>query len=386
MMVILDASKGSQKAIGKDTAVDLLIQMIENGPREFDFNREQLQEVLRLGAQVFIEECTLLEVDALLDFLSSQAEQYSPTLQIPVPCMVYGDTHGQYSDLLRWFNLNGWPYETRCVFLGDFVDRGSHGVELFAMLTCLKVCFPDNLFVLRGNHEEESLNQLYSFATEVYNKFDGRSTGLHSFAKCLNRNIFQRNSPNRKDRRTPCTTISRDIREIVRPIDEFIKGTLACDLVWSDPDTLNTVAEYEPNFEREATVGIGQLFSQAAVKDVCKRLKVKMIIRGHQAPLHGYARWAGGLLITLFSAPAYKGDTEETVNLGACIEAPVSGDLIVKQLKVTETVRRKRARDVHTRHKAHRSSLLDPSHNFLEVLPNAVGNDLPLNESKIYKS
>lgn len=161
-MVILDASKGSQKAIGKDTAVDLLIQMIENGPREFDFNREQLQEVLRLGAQVFIEECTLLEVDALLDFLSSQAEQYSPTLQIPVPCMVYGDTHGQYSDLLRWFNLNGWPYETRsgtlcdaqrtishlkekcsslcrCVFLGDFVDRGSHGVELFAMLTCLKV-------------------------------------------------------------------------------------------------------------------------------------------------------------------------------------------------------------------------------------------------------
>ncbi|KAK6050842.1 hypothetical protein COOONC_11653 [Cooperia oncophora] len=93
--------------------------MIENGPGEFDFNRAQLKEVLRMGAGIFLEECSLLEIS--------------------LPCMVYGDTHGQYSDLLRWFNLNGWPHETRCVFLGDFVDRGSHGVELFALLTCLKV-------------------------------------------------------------------------------------------------------------------------------------------------------------------------------------------------------------------------------------------------------
>ncbi|KAK6052807.1 hypothetical protein COOONC_09688 [Cooperia oncophora] len=82
----------------------------------------------------------------------------------------------------------------------------------------------------------------------------------------------------------------QDIREIARPIDEFMKGTLACDLVWSHPDTLN------------------------------------------KAPLHGYARWADGLLITLFSAPAYKGSSEDTVNLGACIEVPVSGDLVVKQV------------------------------------------------------
>ncbi|KAK6017452.1 hypothetical protein OSTOST_17029 [Ostertagia ostertagi] len=104
---------------GKECAADLLVKMIENGPREFLFNRKQLQSVLRMAADVFLDECSLLE--------------------IPLPCMVYGDTHGQYSDLLRWFNLNGWPHETRCVFLGDFVDRGSHGVELFALLACLKV-------------------------------------------------------------------------------------------------------------------------------------------------------------------------------------------------------------------------------------------------------
>lgn len=53
--------------------------------------------------------------------------------------MVYGDIHGQYSDLHRWFNLNGWPSQVRSVFLGDFVDRGSHGIEVVALLTALKV-------------------------------------------------------------------------------------------------------------------------------------------------------------------------------------------------------------------------------------------------------
>ncbi|VDM68538.1 unnamed protein product [Strongylus vulgaris] len=105
---------------GQKAAEDLLIQMIDNGPREFEFDRVQLIEVLRLAAALFLSEDTLLE--------------------IPVPCIIYGDTHGQYSDLLRWFNLNGWPHETRSVFLGDFVDRGAHGVELFTLIVCLKVC------------------------------------------------------------------------------------------------------------------------------------------------------------------------------------------------------------------------------------------------------
>ncbi|ETN72097.1 hypothetical protein NECAME_19026, partial [Necator americanus] len=88
---ITDASK-TQFTSGQHAAEDMLTQLLDNGPREFHFDRLQLQEVLRLGAEIFLAEDTLLEV--------------------PLPCTVYGDTHGQYSDLLRWFNLNGWPHET----------------------------------------------------------------------------------------------------------------------------------------------------------------------------------------------------------------------------------------------------------------------------------
>ncbi|EPB69510.1 Ser/Thr phosphatase family protein [Ancylostoma ceylanicum] len=358
------ASK-TQATTGQQAAEELLIQLIDNGPREFHFDRAQLQEVLRLGAQIFFSEDSLLEV--------------------PVPCIVYGDTHGQYSDLLR------------CVFLGDFVDRGSHGVELFTLITCLKVCFPDNIFVLRGNHEEESLNQLYSFASEVQLKFDSKMSNLNTGPGSMYshfKNVFM-NLPlacliggdilAMHGGISPMLRNLQDIQQIERPIDEFVKGTLACDLVWSDPDTLNNVEKYEPNLEREATVGIGQLFSKSAVKETCRRLGVKMIIRGHQAPLHGYASWAGGRLITLFSAPAYKGSTEETVNLGACIEAPETGELIIKQLKVNETIRKKRAHDVHTRQIARANVLGDSEGEFAQVLPVSLAENLAIDKTHIYK-
>ncbi|EYB88324.1 hypothetical protein Y032_0249g127 [Ancylostoma ceylanicum] len=103
------------------------------------------------------------------------------------------------------------------------------------------------------------------------------------------------------------------------------------------------------------------------------------------APLHGYASWAGGRLITLFSAPAYKGSTEETVNLGACIEAPETGELIIKQLKVNETIRKKRAHDVHTRQIARANVLGDSEGEFAQVLPVSLAENLAIDKTHIYK-
>ncbi|VDM69109.1 unnamed protein product, partial [Strongylus vulgaris] len=243
------------------------------------------------------------------------------------------------------------------------------------------ICFPENIFIIRGNHEEESLNQLYSFISEVQLKFDGEQIfKIHDISNLTGRNIlakttsFSQLSPGPMYKHfkevfinlplacliggdilamhggiSPMLTSLKDIQNIERPIEEFVKGTLACDLVWSDPDTDNYVKKYEPNFERETTMGIGQLFSKSAVKETCERLGVKMIIRGHQAPLHGYATWANGRLITLFSAPAYKGSTEDTVNMGACIQAAETGKLTIKQLKVSETLRKKRSDDAYSR-------------------------------------
>ncbi len=44
------------------------------------------------------------------------------------------------------------------VFLGDYVDRGPYGVEVIYTLARLKLANPDQVVVLRGNHEDVGMN------------------------------------------------------------------------------------------------------------------------------------------------------------------------------------------------------------------------------------
>ena len=53
-----------------------------------------------------------------------------------------------------------------------------------------------------------------------------------------------------------------------------------------------------------------------------------------QAPLDGYAIWVEGRLVTLFSAPGYKGKLSRTINMGATLEIANNGDIIVYQAGV----------------------------------------------------
>ncbi|EJD75971.1 serine/threonine-protein phosphatase [Loa loa] len=326
-------------SVPEDLNGDLLLKLIRNGPKQFTFKFEEIREILLQGARVFLEEPTLIEV--------------------PLPCVVYGDIHGQYSDLHRWFNLNGWPSQVRSLFLGDFVDRGSHGIEVVALLTALKVRFPKNIFLCRGNHEEESLNRAYSFYEEVCARFSGNFEGkdgraLYPYFRSLFSNLplaalIGGRILGMHGGISPRLTSLQAIREIRRPLEEFEVGSLECDLVWSDPDTSPDRTGFRSNFEREPLYGIGQLFASDTVQNLCKKLGIDMLIRGHQAPLHGYALFSNGCMLTLFSAPGYKGSSNSDINMGASLEISTSMNISIKQIQVTEKFRQKRITETEQR-------------------------------------
>lgn len=248
-------------------------------------------------------------------------------LELEAPLKICGDIHGQYYDLLRLFEYGGFPPHSNYLFLGDYVDRGKQSLETICLLLAYKIKYPENFFLLRGNHECASINRIYGFYDECKRRYNVKL--WKTFTDCFNclpvAAIVEEKIFCCHGGLSPHLENIEDIRKLQRPVDVPDSGLL-CDLLWSDPD--RDVVEWGSNDR-----GVSYVFGPRVVYDFCKKYDLDLVCRAHQVVEDGYEFFASRQLVTLFSAPNYCGEFD---NAGAMMSVDSTLMCSFQILKPTE--------------------------------------------------
>lgn len=256
---------------------------------------------------------------------------------------VCGDTHGQYWDTLNLFKINGIPsVDNPYVFNGDFVDRGSWGMENVLLLYAMKVKDPSAVHLNRGNHELIEANLIYGFAGECMKKYDEMLFDLfsESFRKLslchlISKEIFcchgglpgpnprifvpgMSHDPSDAIPLNVSTMKLADIAAVDREtelqagtykaaVDEPYEGIqpskvpderIVIDLMWADP---RGTTGYGPSYRKSRGVF---MFGPDVTEKFCEDNGLKYVIRSHEVKEFGWKQ-DHPQLYTVFSAPDY---------------------------------------------------------------------------------
>ncbi|THD25057.1 Serine/threonine-protein phosphatase [Fasciola hepatica] len=261
------------------------------------------------GVRVNLSE---LECIALCCLVKPIFESETMLLRIQAPVKVCGDIHGQFYDLLRLFDVCEYPPNSRFLFLGDYVDRGQQSVETVCLLFALKIKYPRGFFMLRGNHESEIVNRVYGFREELKERFGKSKVHKHfvsvfnvmPVAAVIENSIFCCHGGLSPDLipevHKPLDTL---INQIQRPTEVPRQGLL-CDLLWSDPADYTQAGDL-PLGWNQSTRGCSFTFGVDVINRFLDTYELDLVVRAHQVVEDGYEFYYENRLITLFSAPNY---------------------------------------------------------------------------------
>lgn len=283
-----------------DSIIDRLLCAGRPGPRKssrkskdkLPMTSQEIKSVLSKSRSIFLDQPTLLKL--------------SP------PVKIVGDIHGQFYDLIRIFDSCGYPPYTNYLFLGDYVDRGYKSLESILLLLCYKIKYPENFFMLRGNHESANITKIYGFYDECKRRLPVIS-GSHKLwknfidvfnslpiAATINDKIFCIHGG-----LSPDLLSLKQIEQIQRPTDIPDKGLLA-DLLWSDPDPL--IRSFSLHNWPKNDRGVSYCFGKKHVDYFLSNFNMDLIVRGHMVVEDGYEFFNKRKLVTVFLAPNYCGD------------------------------------------------------------------------------
>ncbi|KAF3433627.1 hypothetical protein FNV43_RR24730 [Rhamnella rubrinervis] len=268
---------------------DIITRLIGVSGYKQVLTESEIKQLCVASREIFLEQPNLLELEA--------------------PIKICGNIHGQYGDLLRLFEFGGFPPSANYLFLGGYVDHGKQSLETICLLIAFKIKYPENFFLLRGNHECASVSRIYGFYDECKRRFNVRL--WKAFIDCFNclpvAALIDDKILCMHGGLSPDLDDFDQIRNILRPTDIPDTGLL-CDLLWSDPDP--GVEGWGMNND----TNISFTFGSDKVSEFLTKHNLDLICRGHQVVEDGYEFFSNRQLVTIFSAPCY---SDEYDNAGA---------------------------------------------------------------------
>jgi protein phosphatase len=211
---------------------------------------------------------------------------------------------------------------TDYLFLGDFIDRGMHSLETMVLLFALKLTYPRQIHLIRGNHEDPSINSLYGFRDECQRKLNEDPEEPLSCWNKFNRAFEYLPVAAMIEGRILCVhggiggavTSLAQIQKMQRPlhvaqIPQTPFEQTVTDLLWSDPSDSDEQRGVTLNETRDPD-GTGRIvkFGPDRVEEFLEsNPPLSMVIRAHECVMDGFERFAKGKLITVFSATDYCG-------------------------------------------------------------------------------
>jgi len=305
-------------------------------------------------------------------------------LEVPAPCYVLGDIHGNLLDL-TFFKRTIWPVGPAAqggdfLFLGDFVDRGADSLPVAAYMMAQKVLNPKKWWMIRGNHETREVNgniKTYregSFLHQclrIFGDLDGRGVWervncffdtLPLAARVANK-VFCVHGGLPRELCQPGARLDM-INEIANPLKVVRRGEMVHSMLWSDPVPPEREApELQGHLDSQG-FGLSSrgcaCFGERTLDIFLEQHNVGFVFRGHEAQQHGIGLSRSGRLCTVFSTSKdhFAGDVKTTCG---CVLVSRDGILpIVRGEGVKRPISFRSPSPVPQQHTAHASRAASP--------------------------
>ena len=215
--------------------------------------------------------------------------------------LVVGDLHGDLESLLNILHSSGFTQrmtrnkDAALIFLGDYGDRGAYSAEVYYVILSLKLAYPKQVILLRGNHEGPK--DLMAYPHDLPMQFQHRfpSDWKTIYDKMFSLFDLLYNAVYVEER---YLMVHGGISPQIRSLEDIAKAnekrSVLEDLLWSDPDDM--VQDVAPSIR-----GAGVVFGKKVTLQVLEMLNAKILIRGHEACAQGFKINHGGKVLTLFS-------------------------------------------------------------------------------------